>query len=62
MLARSHRLEADERNLHTGKSTNGIPGRISNIEPVSETTHEDENKSMQRNHVRNECVTAFGYS
>lgn len=59
MLTGPDGLEADKGNLHTGKSPNGVPGRISYVETASEASHKDKNQSVKRNHVCNECITTL---
>ena len=58
MFARSHRLEADERDLHTGQGTDRVPRGVRDVQTAAETTHEDQGQSMKRDHVRNKRITA----
>lgn len=51
------RLEANEGHLHTGKGADGVPRAVSNVHPVVEATHEDEDEHMERDHVCDEGVS-----
>jgi hypothetical protein len=59
MFASPDRLEADEGNLHTGKSTNGIPRRVAYIEAAVKATHEDEDECMKGDHICDESITTL---
>jgi hypothetical protein len=56
MFASTYGLETDKRHLHTCKRANSIPRGIAHIEAVCKAAHQSESKSVQRDHVRNECV------
>ena len=62
MLAGADRLEAHEGDLHTGKSSNGVPRGVSNVESVGETTHADKHERVQRDHIGDEDVSTCGAS
>lgn len=59
MFAGPDRLEANERHLHAGQRSDGIPRRISHIETAGETTHKDQDQSVKWNHVRDESVSTW---
>ena len=51
------RLESDKGGLHTGQSTNSIPGGVSNIELAGEASHQVESQCMKRDHVCDEGIS-----
>ena len=57
MLASPDGLKSDERNLHTGQCTDGIPRRISHVESARESAHKDQDQSVEWDHVRDESVS-----
>ena len=59
MFAGPDGLEADKGNLHTRESTDGIPRRVGDVKPAGESTHEDQDQSVQRDHVRDERVSTL---
>ena len=59
MFAGSNGLEANKGDLHAGKCTNSVPGRVSHIKLAGELTHEEQNQSMKRDHVCDERVVGF---
>ena len=57
MFTCADRLETDKGDLHTGQSTDSIPGGVSNVEPAGEASHKDENQRVKRDHVRDEGIS-----
>ena len=50
--------EADKGDLHARQSANGIPSRVTNVQPWAVPSHTYENKGMQREQVCDEDVAA----
>ena len=57
MLAGSDGLETNKGDLHAGKCTDSIPRRVSHVKSAGEPTHEDQDQSVKRDHVRDERVS-----
>ena len=60
MVAASNGQEAYEWDLHAGQSPQGIPCRLAHVEPGTEPSHADQDKSMQGQQIGDEHVSAPG--
>lgn len=59
MLAGPDGLETNERDLHTGQRTDGVPRRISHVKSAGEPTHENQDQGVKWDHVGNESVSTY---
>ena len=57
MLAGLDRQETHKRNLHAGQGSQGIPGRVRNIQPGAIASHADKDKGVEGEKAGNEGIT-----
>lgn len=60
MFTRRHGLETDKGDLHAGQRANRIPRRVCDVEAATEAAHQDQDQSVQRDHVGDEYISTPG--
>jgi len=59
VLAGANRLESNERDLHAGEGSNGVPRAVSDIQTMGEAAHKHQHERVHGDHVGNEDISTY---
>lgn len=57
MVTASNWQKSHKWNLHTGQSSQGVPGRIADVQSRAISSHTDEDEDVERDQVRDENIS-----